>query len=320
MTCPAGQIRPDQQEPGRHLRRRVRGVPLREQCTTAKDGRSMTIHPHDGLLRAARAQPPRRRIPAGLPHPVSHRAEYVLDREPERPPGPAPLHRHRQERRLAAQPVRRDQPAHLAAARADPLRRGLGAALTGQHPPHLPLLLLPAPPCERPPGPPPQASPADIGASRCRISRTTTLSTRSGLFRGVLGEPPRLAGRDLQQCPLEFLGRRPYPDAVVGRDRLGGHRGREVLGSAAPPVPGVEGKPDAPAAGSSRPGGGRGDDAAAIAMQERHKRTDARLTSSVRGRTMPDSHTLRPSQRIAHYRQQPPQEPGTARPIKEPDR
>ena len=30
--------------------------PLRQRCTTAKDGRSMTIHPHDGLLRAARAQ------------------------------------------------------------------------------------------------------------------------------------------------------------------------------------------------------------------------------------------------------------------------
>ncbi len=30
--------------------------PLRERCTTAKDGRSMTIHPHEGLLRAARAQ------------------------------------------------------------------------------------------------------------------------------------------------------------------------------------------------------------------------------------------------------------------------
>jgi len=52
--------------------------------------------------------------------------------------------------------------------------------------------------------------------------------------------------------------------------------------------------------------------AAAIAMQERHKRTDARLTSSVMGRTMPDGHTLRPSQRIAYYRQHPPREPGTA--------
>ena len=30
--------------------------PLRERCTTAKGGRSMTIHPHEGLLRAAHAQ------------------------------------------------------------------------------------------------------------------------------------------------------------------------------------------------------------------------------------------------------------------------
>jgi hypothetical protein len=31
------------------------GCPLRPRCTTAKDGRSMSIHPHEGLLRAARA-------------------------------------------------------------------------------------------------------------------------------------------------------------------------------------------------------------------------------------------------------------------------
>ena len=30
--------------------------PLRAQCTTAKDGRCLDIHPHEGLLRAARAQ------------------------------------------------------------------------------------------------------------------------------------------------------------------------------------------------------------------------------------------------------------------------
>jgi len=30
--------------------------PLRPRCTTAKDGQSMTIHPHEDLLRAARAQ------------------------------------------------------------------------------------------------------------------------------------------------------------------------------------------------------------------------------------------------------------------------
>jgi len=32
------------------------GCPLRQRCTTARDGRSMTIHPHEGLLRAAHAQ------------------------------------------------------------------------------------------------------------------------------------------------------------------------------------------------------------------------------------------------------------------------
>jgi hypothetical protein len=43
--------------------------------------------------------------------------------------------------------------------------------------------------------------------------------------------------------------------------------------------------------------------AAAIAMWERHKRVDARLTSSVMGRTMPDGHTMRPADRLASYRQ-----------------
>jgi hypothetical protein len=32
-----------------------RGCPLRERCTTSKSGRAVTLHPHDGLLRAARA-------------------------------------------------------------------------------------------------------------------------------------------------------------------------------------------------------------------------------------------------------------------------
>jgi hypothetical protein len=32
------------------------GCPLRGECTTAKDGRSMTIHPHEQLLREARSQ------------------------------------------------------------------------------------------------------------------------------------------------------------------------------------------------------------------------------------------------------------------------
>ncbi|HXZ69748.1 MAG TPA: IS1182 family transposase [Streptosporangiaceae bacterium] len=57
VTCPAGVTRP--------MSKKTRtvtfgtactGCPLRGRCTTAKDGRSMSIHPHEGLLRAARAQ------------------------------------------------------------------------------------------------------------------------------------------------------------------------------------------------------------------------------------------------------------------------
>ena len=44
--------------------------------------------------------------------------------------------------------------------------------------------------------------------------------------------------------------------------------------------------------------------AAAIAMRKHHRRTDTRLTSSVMGHTMPDGHTMRPTDRLAAYRQQ----------------
>ncbi len=56
VTCPAGQVRA--MSPARTVTfgAACAACPLRERCTTAKDGRSMTIHPHEGLLRAARAQ------------------------------------------------------------------------------------------------------------------------------------------------------------------------------------------------------------------------------------------------------------------------
>ena len=56
VTCPAGVTRP--MSPARTVTfgAACAGCPLRERCTTARDGRSMTIHPHEGLLRAARAQ------------------------------------------------------------------------------------------------------------------------------------------------------------------------------------------------------------------------------------------------------------------------
>ena len=58
-TCPAGRTvalgRP-QADGNRQaqFKTRCRDCPLRERCTTAKDGRVLTIHPHHALLAAAR--------------------------------------------------------------------------------------------------------------------------------------------------------------------------------------------------------------------------------------------------------------------------
>jgi hypothetical protein len=56
VTCPAGHSRPMSPKRTVTFGRVCGGCPLRSRCTTAQDGRSMTIHPHEELLRAARAQ------------------------------------------------------------------------------------------------------------------------------------------------------------------------------------------------------------------------------------------------------------------------
>jgi hypothetical protein len=56
VTCPNGLTRPMSPARAVSFGAACAGCPLRARCTTAKDGRSMTIHPHDGLLRAARAR------------------------------------------------------------------------------------------------------------------------------------------------------------------------------------------------------------------------------------------------------------------------
>jgi len=56
VTCPAGQVRPMSKTRTVTFGAACAGCPLRPRCTTARDGRSMTIHPHEDLLRAARAQ------------------------------------------------------------------------------------------------------------------------------------------------------------------------------------------------------------------------------------------------------------------------
>ena len=56
VTCPAGVTRTMSARRNVTFGAACAGCPLRDRCTTAKDGRSMSIHPHEGLLRAARAQ------------------------------------------------------------------------------------------------------------------------------------------------------------------------------------------------------------------------------------------------------------------------
>jgi hypothetical protein len=55
VTCPAGITRIVTR--ARHVifGAACRGCPLRQQCTTSKDGRTLRLHQHDSLLRAARA-------------------------------------------------------------------------------------------------------------------------------------------------------------------------------------------------------------------------------------------------------------------------
>jgi Transposase domain (DUF772)/Transposase DDE domain len=55
VTCPAGVTRPITARRSVTFGVACRGCPLRSRCTTSKDGRSLRLHPHDAILRAARA-------------------------------------------------------------------------------------------------------------------------------------------------------------------------------------------------------------------------------------------------------------------------
>ena len=56
VTCPAGHTRPMSAKRYVSFGPVCAACPLRAECTTAKDGRTLDIRPHEGLLRAARAQ------------------------------------------------------------------------------------------------------------------------------------------------------------------------------------------------------------------------------------------------------------------------
>ena len=55
VTCPAGVTRHVTAKNAVIFGAACRDCPLRQRCTTAKDGRTLHLHEHDGLLRAARA-------------------------------------------------------------------------------------------------------------------------------------------------------------------------------------------------------------------------------------------------------------------------
>ena len=54
VTCPSGTVRPITASRSVTFGAACRDCPLRQRCTTAKDGRSMTLHEHDALQRAHR--------------------------------------------------------------------------------------------------------------------------------------------------------------------------------------------------------------------------------------------------------------------------
>ncbi len=54
VTCPNGVVRPISPKRSVTFGAACRGCPLRQRCTTAKDGRSMHLHEHDNLQRAHR--------------------------------------------------------------------------------------------------------------------------------------------------------------------------------------------------------------------------------------------------------------------------
>jgi hypothetical protein len=68
VTCPAGHTRPMSAATRSVTFGDVcAGCPLRSRCTTAKDGRSMRVHPHEDLLRTARAQARTRQFKQAYP-------------------------------------------------------------------------------------------------------------------------------------------------------------------------------------------------------------------------------------------------------------
>ena len=84
VTCPAGITRRVTAKNAAIFGAVCRDYPLRQRCTTAKDGPTLHLHQHEGLLRAARAA--RHRAARGLQHAPARTSSGP---SPRSPPGAA---------------------------------------------------------------------------------------------------------------------------------------------------------------------------------------------------------------------------------------
>ena len=129
VTCPAGITRQVTARNAVIFGAACRTCPLHGKCTTAKDGRTLHLHEHDSLLRAARADWARRPWTAPGLHdtPARRRARHRPGRHLAGTPAQAPLPRGTRKPRLAQAPHRSAEPAQPARPRPGPPRRYLGA-------------------------------------------------------------------------------------------------------------------------------------------------------------------------------------------------
>src|SRR5262249_49295962 len=93
VACPAGITRHITPRRSVIFGAACRGCPLRQRCTTARDGRTVNFHEHDSLLRAARADWPGLREdykahPPNIAPPAARPAARPPRPRPASPPPP----------------------------------------------------------------------------------------------------------------------------------------------------------------------------------------------------------------------------------------
>ena len=137
VTCPAGVTRAITPARSVIFGAACRACPLRERCTASKSGRTMGLHEHDDLLRAARAAwasgPGTTRGVHEVP--AQRRARHRPGRHLARAPGQAPLPRRGQEQRLAQVPHRGPEPPGPGRPRPGLPRRRMAAGHLTSRPP-----------------------------------------------------------------------------------------------------------------------------------------------------------------------------------------